>query len=89
MISEAREQIKQNDKDITSHYEMQLYNTLKKLLGKNVDLPSYNVEQLIENTKKRYGIKNQLEAIKQTLHNLDDVLIIFDTEIKEARDRRW
>lgn len=88
-MEEVKKIMETNKKELIEHYKMQLYNTLKRLLGKNVDLPSYNVEQLIENTKKRYGIKNQLEAIKQTLHNLDDVLIIFDTEIKEARERRW
>lgn len=89
MMEEIKKSEQESTKTLTAHYKMQLYNTLKRLLGKNVDLPSYNVEQLIENTKQRYGIKNQLEAIKQTLHNLDDVLIIFDTEIKEAGNRRW
>lgn len=89
MMEEIKKSEQESTKTLIAHYKMQLYNTLKRLLGKNVDIPSYNVEQLIENTKKRYGIKNQLEAIKQTLHNLDDVLIIFDTEIKEARERRW
>ena len=80
MISEAREQIKQNDKDITSHYEMQLYNTLRRLLGVKVEINGDQIKQMVKNVQERYSIENYLEAVKKTIHNLDDIMFIFLTK---------
>lgn len=80
MISEAREQIKQNDKDITAHYEMQLYNTLRRLLGVKVEINRDQIKQMVKNVQERYSIENYLEAVKKTIHNLDDIMFIFLTK---------
>lgn len=87
MMEEVKKEVQINNKALLDYYYTQLHNTLKKLLGINVEINKGNMDQLINSTKKRYGIKNQLEAIKQTLHNLDDVLIIFDEEIKAVGRR--
>ena len=89
MMDEVKKEVQINNKALIDYYYTQLHNTLKKLLGINVEINKGNMDQLINSTKKRYNIKDQLEAIKQTLHNIDDVLIIFDEEIKAAGRRRW
>ena len=45
------------------------------------------LKDMVRNTKERYGIEDNLEAIKKTLHNIDDLLIIFDDNIKRLRRR--
>ena len=89
MMEEVKKEVQINNKELIDYYYTQLHNTLKKLLGINVEINKGNMDQLINSTKKRYNIKDQLEAIKQTLHNIDDVLIIFDEEIKEAKQHRY
>ena len=80
MINEANEQIKQNDRDITTHYEMQLYNTLRRLLGVKVEITKEQIRQMVKNVQERYSIQNYLEAVKKTIHNLDDITFIFLTK---------
>lgn len=86
MIDEVSRIQKENKKQLTDYYMGQLHNTIVRVFP-GIQTQDSQLKDMVRNTKERYGIEDTLEAIKKTLHNIDDLLIIFDDNIKRLRRR--
>lgn len=86
MMAEVKAIERDNKKQLEEYYMGQLHNTIVRIFP-GIQTQESQLKDMVRNTKERYGIEDTLEAIKKTLHNIDDLLIIFDDNIKRLRRR--
>ena len=86
MMKEVEQIQRNNRKQLIEYYTTMLHNTIVQVFPR-IQIQKGQLQELVDRTKDEYGITDELEAIKKTLHNASNLLIVFYDNIQRLRSR--